>query len=182
MLEITIPAGELWDEKNEEFISVNKSTKLRLEHSLVSISKWEQKWHKPFLIEGERTIDETRDYIRCMTLTKNVEPSVYWFLTRENIDAVKSYIDDPMTATWFHDKESKGKINGEQITSELIYYWMTAFNIPSEYQKWHLNRLITLIKICNIKNQPAKKQSTAETIRDYAALNAARRKKLKTKG
>lgn len=182
MLEIIIPSGEIWDEKNEMFITLKSSTKIQLEHSLVSISKWEQKWHKPFLIEGEKTIEETIDYIRCMTLTKNVDPNVYLFITPENIKDVKSYIDDPMTATWFNDKDGKGKINREQITSELIYYWMTVFNIPSEYQKWHLNRLITLIKICNIKNGKEKKKSKAETIRDYAALNAARRKKLGTKG
>lgn len=182
MLTITIPPGEIWDEKNETFINVKSPTKIQLEHSLVSISKWEQKWHKPYLVEGEKTIEETIDYIRCMTLTKNVDSNVYLFITPENIKDVKSYIDDPMTATWFNDKDGKGKINSEQITSELIYYWMTVFNIPSEYQKWHLNRLITLIKICNVKNGKEKKQSRAETIRDYAALNAARRKKLGTKG
>lgn len=182
MLEITVPAGELWDEKLEMFIVNDQSVKLQLEHSLVSISKWEQKWHKPYLVDGEKTIEETRDYIKCMTLTKNVDPNAYLFLSQENIREIQAYIDDPMTATWFHDKDGKGKINGEQITSELIYYWMTVFCIPSEYQKWHLNRLITLIKICDIKSRPAKKVSMGETIRDYAALNAARKKKLGTKG
>lgn len=182
MREIVIPAGELWDEKLEMFIDNDRPTKLQLEHSLVSISKWESKWHKPFLVDGEKTIEETRDYIKCMTLTKNVNPDIYCFLSQENIRDVKAYIDDPMTAAWFSDKDGKGKINGEQITSDLIYYWMTVFNIPSEYQKWHLNRLITLIKICDIKSRPAKKVSSDETIRNYAALNAARRKKLGTKG
>lgn len=182
MHEIIIPEGELWDEKNSVFINNNRPVKLQLEHSLVSVSKWEQKWKKPFLVEGEKTIEETRDYIKCMTLTKNVDPDIYLFLTQENINSVKAYIDDPMTATWFHDEDGKGKINGEQITSELIYYWMTVFRIPSEYQKWHFNRLVTLIKICDIKNRPDKKMSRDETVRSYAELNAARKKKLNTKG
>lgn len=182
MKEITVPAGELWDEKSEMFINNDRPTKLQLEHSLVSISKWEKKWHKPFLVDGEKTIEESRDYIRCMTLTKNVDPDVYMFLNQENFNEVKAYIDDPMTATWFSGDEGKGKLNGEQITSELIYYWMTFFHIPSEYQKWHLNRLITLIKICDIKSRPAKMVSRDETIRNYAALNEARKKELGTKG
>lgn len=182
MLEITVSAGELWDEKSEMFINNDRPTKLQLEHSLVSISKWEKKWHKPFLVDGEKTIEESRDYIRCMTLTKNVDPDVYMFLNQENFNEVKAYIDDPMTATWFSGDEGKGKLNGEQITSELIYYWMTVFHIPSEYQKWHLNRLITLIKICDIKSRPAKTVSRDETIRNYAALNEARKKELGTKG
>lgn len=182
MLEIVVPAGEMWDEKLEMFIDNDQPKKLQLEHSLVSISKWESKWHKPFLTDGEKTIEETRDYIKCMTLTKNVDPDVYLFLSQENIRDVKAYIDDSMTASWFSGNEGKGKINGEQITSELIYYWMTVFHIPSEYQKWHLNRLITLIKICDIKSRPAKKVSIDETIRNYAELNAARKKKLNTTG
>lgn len=182
MLEITIPAGEAWDEERETFVSNDRPVKLQLEHSLVSISKWESRWHKPYLTNEQKTIQETRDYIRCMTLTKNVDPDVYYFLNRENIENVRKYIDDSMTATWFSGREGKGKINGEQVTSELIYYWMTVFHIPSEYQKWHLNRLITLIKICDIKSRPAKKVSREETIRNYAALNAERRKRLGTKG
>lgn len=182
MLEITIPKSELWDEKTSTFLNLDRDVKLQLEHSLVSISKWESKWHKPFLVEGEKTLEETYDYIKCMTLTKNVDPDAYMFLSQENIREVKRYIDDPMTATWFNDSDGKRKINGEQITSELIYYWMTVFHISSECRKWHLNRLITLIKICDIKSRPPKKVSRDETIRNYAALNAARKKKLNTKG
>lgn len=182
MLEIFIPKGELWNEKTSEFIYNDRPITIQLEHSLISISKWESKWHKPFLVEGEKTIEETLDYIKCMTLTKNVPSNAYLFITKESIESIKKYIDDSMTATRFSNLEGKGKMNGEQITSELIYYWMTAFNIPSEYQRWHLNRLITLIKVCDVKNSPSKKLSRSETVRDYAALNAARRKKLNTKG
>ena len=179
MLEITIPEVEQWDEVNQEFIT-SKEQVLRLEHSLVSLSKWESKWNKPFLAKEKKTIDETIDYIRCMTITQNIDPSVYNGLTPELIEKVTKYIDAPMTATTFTN--NKGKANNEVVTSELIYYWMVALNIPKECEKWHLNRLMTLIRICNIKNQPAKKMSKREIMQRNSALNAARRAKLNSKG
>ena len=181
MLQLTILLGtESWDEKNEIFIEPKKQV-LQLEHSLVSISKWESKWCKPFLSKEPMTVEETLDYIRCMTLTQNVNPDVYKYITNENIRQVNSYIESPMTATWFTE-EKGGKPNKEQVTSELVYYWMTAFNIPFECQKWHFNRLLTLIRVCNIKNQPPKKMSKKELLSRNAALNAARKKQLNTKG
>lgn len=145
MLRIVVPAAEFWDEAKEEFIYKAEQA-LQLEHSLVSLSKWESKWCKPFLSKDEKTTAETIDYIRCMTLTQNVKPDVYERLSPENIQQVNQYIQAPMTATWFSDT-SGGKRNSEQITSELIYYWMIALNIPFECQKWHLNRLLTLIRV-----------------------------------
>lgn len=182
MLQITIPATELWDDRNQVFINTKEQT-LQLEHSLVSISKWESKWCKSFLSKTEKTYDETIDYIKCMTITQNVSPEVYDRLTKENIEQINEYIQAPMTATHFLDEEKSGRSNGEQVTSELIYYWMIALNIPiDECQKWHINRLLTLIRVCNIKNQPAKKMSRREIMSRNAALNAARRKQLNTKG
>ena len=180
MLQITIPAVELWDERKQEFITTKEQT-LQLEHSLVSISKWESKWCKPFLSKQEKTFEETLDYIKCMTITQNVDPEVYNYLTNENIEEINKYIEAPMTATYFSDDKT-AKSSREQITAELIYYWMIALNIPFECQKWHLNRLLTLIKVCNIKNQPPKKLSKKEIMSRNAALNAARRKQLNTKG
>jgi hypothetical protein len=180
MLRITIPAVEQWDETKQEFISTKEQT-LSLEHSLVSLSKWESKWCKPFLTKQEKTFEETLDYIKCMTLTQNVDPEVYNYLTNENIKEINEYIGAPMTATYFSD-EKTSKTSREQVTAELIYYWMIAFNIPFECQKWHLNRLLTLIKVCNIKNQPPKKRSKKDIMSRNAALNAARRKQLNTKG
>lgn len=180
MLQLTISPPELWDEEKQEFISM-KSQTLQLEHSLVSISKWESKWHKPFLTKNEKTFEETVDYVKCMTLTQNVKPEIYNYLSRENFAEINDYIANPMTATTF-SKEPSGKSNREQITSELVYYWMLSLNIPVEFQKWHLNRLLTLIRICNIKNAPPKKGSKAATAKSYAALNAARRKKYNTRG
>ena len=180
MLEITIPGIELFDEVKQEFIST-KETTLRLEHSLVSLAKWESKWCKPFLSTVEKTGEETMDYIKCMTLTQNVDPNIYNFLTKSNVEQINKYIESPMTATTF-SAEKGSKTNKELITAELVYYWMIALEIPFECQKWHLNRLLTLIKVCNIKNQPPKKMGKREIMSRNAALNAARRKQLNTKG
>ena len=180
MLNITIPKKELYDEKNEEFVYLPEKT-LCLEHSLVSVSKWESKWKKPFLSKEQKTTEETIDYIKCMTITQNVDDMFYNCLTADNIKAINSYIDDSMTATTFYDvRKNTGR--QENITSELIYFWMISLNIPMECQKWHLNRLLTLIKICNIKNDSGKKMSRGEINSRNAALNAARRKKLNTRG
>ena len=180
MLRIVIPEGQLFDERSQEFVYTKEQT-LQLEHSLVSLSKWESKWHKPFLGKDEKTFDETIDYIRCMTLTPNVDPNIYVVLTKENIKDIYDYISNPMTATTFYEDGPKSIIR-EIITSELVYYWMVTLNIPFECQKWHLNRLLTLIRVCNIKNQPPKKRSKREIMSRNAALNAARRKQLNSKG
>ncbi len=180
MLQITIPAQEFWDERTNTFIDT-KEVNLTLEHSLVSVSKWEAKWCKPFLSKEEKTAEETLDYIKCMTLTQNVPPDAYLRLTSKNIAQIKEYIENPHTATSIYENQN-GPKSREVITSELIYYWMTALNIPWESQKWHLNRLLTLIRVCNIKNSPPKKMSQRELMSRNAALNAARRQKLHSRG
>lgn len=179
MLHLTISSREEWNETSQEFV-YTKGQALQLEHSLVSISKWEAKWCKPFLSKDQKTFEETIDYIRCMTLTQNVDPKVYSLLTRDNIQKVNDYIEAPMTATYV--REMPGPKSHEAITSELIYYWMISYNIPFECQKWHLNRLLTLIRVCSIKNAPAKKQNPRDIMSRNAALNAARRKQLNSKG
>ena len=179
MLQIIVPATEQWDEIKQEFVYTKEIT-LQLEHSLVSLSKWESKWCKPFLSKEDMTAEETIDYIRCMTITQNVNPEVYTCLSDENIAQVRDYIQAPMTATFF--RKENGPPSREIITSELIYYWMITLNIPFECQKWHLNRLLTLIRVCNIKNQPAKRRSQREFMEYNTALNEARRKKLNSKG
>lgn len=180
MLRITIPAVEQWDEIKQEFVFTKEQT-LSLEHSLVSLSKWESKWCKAFLTKQEKTLEETLDYIKFMTITKNIDPEVYNYLTNRNIIEINEYIEAPMTATYFSD-ENISKTNRELITAEIIYYRMIALNIPFECQKWHLNRLLALIKVCNIKNQPPKKRGKKEIMSRNNALNAARRKQLNTKG
>lgn len=178
MLEITVPGKEFYDEKTNQFIS-SKPTTITLEHSLISLSKWESKWKKPFL-SSDKTAAETLDYIRCMTLTQNVKPEVYRSLTQDNIDTIVNYIEDTMTATRI-DRHNQRR-NGEKVTAELIYYWMVTLGIPFECQKWHLNKLLTLIEVTSIKNQPSKKMSRNEIYRQNRELNAARRAKYKTKG
>ena len=181
MLTITVPASEQWDESKQEFVYTKECT-LELEHSLVSLYNWESKWCKPFNSKTEKTYEETIDYIRCMTLNRHVDPAVYRCLTNENINEINAYIAAPMTATKFSKNLSGGKSSNEQVTAELIYYWMIALNIPFECQKWHLNKLLTLIKVCNLKSQPPKKMSKREIMNQNAAINAARRKKYNTKG
>ena len=180
MLKITIPAAEIYDEVKGEFVFLKEQT-LQLEHSLVSLSKWESKWCKGFFSKQEKTYEETLDYIKCMTLTQNVNPDVYSRLTRKNVEEINEYISAPMTATYFSE-DRNSKQNREVVTSELIYYWMIALNIPFECQKWHLNRLLTLVRVCNIKNQPPKKMSRRDIMSRNAALNAARRKQFNTNG
>lgn len=182
MLRLTIPGGEMWDEDVNEFVYGKEKT-LQLEHSLLSLAKWEAKWHKAFISEKEKTQEETIDYIRCMTITPNVDDEVYRRLTPDNIEAVNNYIAEPMTASVV--SEFPGSARGgsrDTVTAELIYYWMIAFNIPFECQKWHLNRLLSLIKVCNAKSTSPKKMSRREIAARNAALNDARRKRLKTKG
>lgn len=181
MLQLKIPISpEGWDEEKQEFVEPTIKT-LQLEHSLVSLSKWESKWCKAFLTNKEKTAEEILDYIKRMTITQNVDPDVYSHLTPENISEVEKYINAPMTATYISE-DKIGKKSNETVTAELIYYWMIALQIPVEFQKWHLNRLLTLIKVCNIKNTPPKKRSKRDIMRSNAELNAARRKQLNTRG
>lgn len=171
----------MFDESKQEFVQT-KEYKLTMEHSLISISKWEAKWKKPYFSE-DKTAEEVLDYIRCMTvLPQHVPEEVYNFLTKENVDAISDYINDPMTATTITDL--KRPTGGKQIvTSELIYYWMIAQNIPTEYEKWHINRLITLIRVCSIKNDPhPKKMPKSAIAKQNRAINAARRAKYGTRG
>lgn len=181
MLRIEIPMSpERWDEEKQEFIKPRFKT-IQLEHSLVSLKKWESKWHKPFLSKEEKTFEETIDYIKCMTLTQNVGDEVYEHLSQDNIKQINDYIGNPMTATTFSNNNRK-KNSQEIITAEIVYYWMIAFGIPPEYQKWHLNSLLTLIRVCEAKNETPKKKSRREVAEEYAAMNAKRRQQLKSKG
>lgn len=180
MLQVTIPAVEGYDERIEEFVKIKAHT-LQLEHSLVSLSKWESKWCKAFLGKGEKTYEETIDYIKCMTITQNVDPAIYNYLPPNVVEQVNEYIAAPMTATTFSGDKGNGSKN-EIITAELIYYWMIALNIPIKCEKWHLNRLLTLIRVCNIKNSPPKKRGKRDIMSRNAELNAARRKRFNSKG
>ena len=180
MLQLEIPEREFYDEDTSTFVTIKKES-LQLEHSLVSLSKWEATWCKPFLSNERKTREESIDYIKCMTITQNVKPETYQFLPDHIFAIVEEYIAKPMTATWFSDNKIRSG-SREVVTAEIIYYWMISLNVPMECQKWHLNRLLTLIRVCNIKNQPSKKQSQKESLASRAALNNARKMKNNTHG
>lgn len=193
MIEITVPAQhhEFFDEETETFlrVDIDHDTTLQLEHSLIALRKWEQKTHKPFIKAEDKTIEESIEYIKCMTLNKVRNPIVYQFIPEEELKRVKEYIDDPMTATWFKNKEGgpMGSSSRETITAEIIYYWMFRLNIPLELEKWHLNQLITMIRVASIKdkessNPKGKRVNKRDAARERAALNAKRRAQYHSNG
>lgn len=180
MLKIIVPGTEHFNEKTETFETVG-DIELELEHSLVSLSKWESKHQKPFLVESHKTPEEIIAYIESMIISPIYSSDVFYRLSQENFEQINAYIDSKESATTFGQMpERKGK--GEVITSELIYYWMVAFNIPFECEYWHLNRLFALIRICNIKNAPPKKMSRHEMASRNRELNAIRRAQYNTSG
>lgn len=181
MLHIVVPANEYFDEDRQEFFSTKEQT-LVMEHSLISISKWEAKWKKPYFSE-DKTDEEVLDYLRCMTITpQKIDPVIYKMLSKDNVDKITAYINDPMTATTIVDQQKSSR-RKQVVTSELIYYWMIAQNIPIEFEKWHINRLLTLIRVCSIKNDPnPKKMSKSSIAKQNRAINAARKAKYKTRG
>ena len=175
MLPIIIPSSEVWDEEREEFVYVKEQT-IMLEHSLVSLQKWEAKWKIPFLDNKQKTHEQYIDYIRCMTISPKVDPNTYRFLSAQNILEIDQYIGDSMTATWFSKDKKKKSGKQRAVTAELIYYWMIAFNIPYECRKWHLNQLLALIEVCEEESKQPEKKSRKQNLDYTRALNQARRK------
>lgn len=180
MLTIVVPGVEMFDEQGQEFVTRGDVT-LDLEHSLVSLSKWEMIYEKPFLGKDEKTVEEVLEYVKCMTLTPEVPEEVFHKLSEENVTAINNYIEAKMTATWFNDAPGAPRTR-DVITSELIYYWMITFQIPMECETWHLNRLFTLIRVCNVKQAKPKKMSRSEIAARNRELNAQRRAQLGTTG
>lgn len=179
-IKIRIPELHLFNEATNEFFDI-RETYITMEHSLVSISKWESKWHIPYLGPTPKTLEQSIDYLRCMTITQNVQPGIYNYIPESEMKRIKEYIEDPMTATKFREEEGKGKTK-KSITSDYLYFCMVSYNVPVEFEKWHLNRLLTLLQVCSEENKPKKKRSKRSLTSDYAALNAARRAKMGTKG
>lgn len=177
-LVLTISPKEFYNENTKEFVTLEEKT-IELEHNLISLSKWEAKHHKPFLGDEQLTENEMLDYIKCMC-TEDVDDVYFLSLSMENVKKLKEYINDPMTATKFYSNNPRK--TKEPITSELIYYWMIAQNIPVQFEHWHLNRLLTLIRLCGVKQEPHKKMSQSEIMRQNARLNAQRRAKLHSRG
>lgn len=190
MITIKIPKGKWYDSKKNLFYTNEKDTYLQLEHSLISLQKWEAKWHKPFLDSKDKTYEETLDYVRCMCLTQNVNPDLFYLIPKKEMDKISDYINDPMTATWFNENTTKtrGKpVKKQIVTAEIIYYWMITGNIPTEYRKWHLNQLLTLIRVIEIKNDEKnvnnkKRRSRNAILQDYKAINEANKQRFNTTG
>lgn len=172
MFQVTIPEREFFNETTEEFVTIKKET-FQIEHSLVSLSKWESKWKIPFMAKNEKTTEQVLDYIQCMTITQNINPDIYKNIPMAILAEISDYISESMTATWFAENPN-AKESKEVITAEVIYYWMITHNIPMECQKWHINRLLTLIRVCNVKNAPPKKTNKGLALSERARLNAER--------
>jgi hypothetical protein len=182
MLTIIVPEVEGYDETAERFVIIEPAVTLTLEHSLVALSKWESKWKKPFLSDTDRSDEQALDYVRAMLISPEVSDRVLDRLTQKNHDDISEYIGDKMSATWFTDRPGAPK-NRDIITAEIIYYWMIAHNVPFECQHWHLNRLLTLIRVCNEKNAPRKKAPmSSDAAANRRALNEARKKQYGTTG
>lgn len=179
MLKITVPAIEAFDDESQTFLTI-PGVNLELEHSLLSLSQWESKWKRPFLSDGPKTPDEINDYIRCMSLNE-LPPGIEMTFTDDVYTKVNGYIGDPMTATTITERQNS-KTNREVITAEIVYYWMVALNIPFECETWHFHRLLTLVRVCNIKNSPPKKMSRRESLAQQRDINAARRQAQGTSG
>ena len=174
MMWIDLPARDFFNEANEEFIPF-KGAKFKIEHSLVSLAKWESKWKKPFL-HTQLNREQWIDYVRCMTITQNVDPLAYRVISNSLLNDILNYVNEPQTATTIKDNTPNRPRRKEIITAEIIYYWMVSYNIPPEYEKWHLSRLLTLIEVCSIKNNAdGKKMSKSDILKQNSKLNAARR-------
>lgn len=181
---ITLKAGELYDEEKEEFINISEDKSIVIEHSLLSISKWESKWHKIYLDDKLKlTHEESLDYIRCMTLTQNVDPNYYRLIDNNKLIEIQKYMNDPYSATYFNEvPRGTAQRHSEKISSEVLYYYMFKLGIPKDCEKWHINRLQNLIRIFSIKDAPDQKMNKRQTADYYRRLNAQRRSKLKSKG
>lgn len=179
MLQITVPAREFFNDETQEFITYPEVS-LKMEHSLLSLSQWESKWEKPFLELGNRTKEETAYYFKCMTLSPELPTDFFRLIPDTVNDAIIAYIESKQTATFF-TKNQPG-FSRQKVTSELIYYWMVSLNIPFECETWHLNRLTTLIRVCNEQAKPEKGLKGAALAKRNSELNAARRAQLNSKG
>lgn len=184
MLKLTIHGTEQFDEASNEFFTP-ADVNLELEHSLISLSKWEAIWEKPFLSAEEKTTDETFSYIECMCLTPDVPPETFRRLRGDHLETINKYIEAKMSATWFTDAPAPKGRSREVITAEIMYHWIVAFTLPLDVENWHLNRFFTLVKVCNEKNAPPdkkKKMSPQQIMERNRALNEKRLQELKTKG
>lgn len=165
---------DFFDESTEEFISF-KGCRFKIEHSLVSLAKWESKWKVPFL-HTQLTRAQWIDYVRCMTITQNVDPLTYRVISNPLLKEIQDYVNESQTATTIKDNTPNRPRKKEIVTAEIIYFWMLSYQVPVEFEKWHLSRLLTLIEVCAIKNDTSsRKMSKSDILKQNNKLNAARR-------
>lgn len=182
MLEVIIPEDEFYDQSTNKFITI-PSCKIVIEHSLISVAKWESKWHMPYLSDSPRSPIQELDYIKCMIIGSIPNDLTLKTLSAENIKLIRDYINNPMTATTFQkNSKSTGRGKKENTTAETIYAHMFAHSIPIDCQKWHLNRLLTLLRVCDLKNSPRDKMTKKQTAMWNAEQNALRKAKYNTRG
>jgi hypothetical protein len=182
IINVALESNESFDDAKNEFVTVvTRSQRLQLEHSLVSLSKWESNWEKPFLSSDDKSNEEILWYVRAMVVGSEIPEEVFAKLSDEDYEAINAYINKKMTATWFTELPNQPQ-SKEVMTAELIYYLMIAMNIPAEFQYWHLNRLLTLIRVCSVKNAPPKKMSRRELAEQQRRLNAERKARFGTSG
>lgn len=186
MISITVPVSEVYDQRKNVFYRVEKPVTLQLEHSLISVQKWEAKWEKCFLNTRRKTQEEAIDYVRCMCITPNVNEDVFYCIPGNEMNRIAAYIEAPMTALKFtNDGTGTARRKKEIVTADIIYYWMISYGIPSEYRKWHFNQLMTLIQVFNEKNQDPKKRkrkSRMQLLNEFKDINEANKKLFGTKG
>jgi len=180
MLTIIIPEQENYDEATQKFV-IAPSVTVQIEHSLASLSKWEGIWEKPFLSDVPKTSKEAGSYIECMVVNTIPEGTLSR-LTSSDKSKISKHIEAKMTATWFSNIANRPP-SREIITAEIIYFWLVTLTIPFDpCQDWHLNRLLALVKTCNLKNAPPKKMNTSDAMARQRELNAQRQAQLQTKG
>lgn len=179
-LKLHVIPDEQFDPETNTFYTPKPQT-IVLEHSLISISRWESKWHKSYLETEHKTREEVLDYVRCMTLTSGVDPRLYLSLPAKTQNEIVEYLNDPATATVLKQQKTKGG-KRDKVTSELIYYWMTIYNIPFECEKWNIKRLLVLIQICSAKSTPPKKVGKNQMWQNYSQLNNKRKAAMHTRG
>lgn len=181
MLVLDVKVTEYYDDSQEVFVPVTMP--IAFEHSLLSLSKWESKYEKPFLSENhDKTEEEILDYLRMMAINPAVTDAHLANLSNKNITELQNYLGSKQTATWFSDRKKTQKAPPETPTAELIYYWMFSYQIPIECESWHINRLLTLIRVFGEKNQEPEKMSKSEMLARNRKLNAQRKAKMQTKG
>lgn len=183
MLEVTIPEQhyEFLNENTNEFIYIDvKETTLSLEHSLISIRKWEEKWKKAFLEQEELSVEESRDYVRCMTLNSKVDNKIYNYIPDTVMVKIVEYMRDPMSATVI--SVVKPETKKEVVTAEVVYAWLVNLGIPFEVEKWHINKLLKLIQVLNIKNGTNKPLDAKTAAAQRRAINKVNRAKYHSKG